>query len=238
MPLFDRNTKIDRIVLTNDSNPPVATEIDVARLGTIAVFPDTVGAPIITGFTADSETVSNLGGTIVLTIVGSEGSFFSINVDTSEINLTGSIPDGQISTTVDWVIDASMNSNILSHSASISALGGSVLDENLETSIVVQQDAAQANGVSTDFANPDNPGQGINQGPGASPFIAGYYTVDNPNGLTLQWYGDGSGVIDTTTVPGKVGFIVTGSSGPGSSGGLEAIGAGFTTFRQEWAEWS
>ena len=140
MPLFDGNTKIDRMVITNSAGTPI--EVDVARIGTTPIFPDTVGAPVIDGFTIDSTAViPNTETTRILTVTGSDDATFNLSVNIGTLDSSDFVITGGSNSYV-WTIPAQNNgAPIRSLTATISPTGISILEEGLVNTITLSQSA-------------------------------------------------------------------------------------------------
>ena len=140
MPLFDGNLKIDRIVITDNAGTP--TEVDVARIGVNPVFPDTVGAPVIDGFSIDStETIPNTGTTRTLTVTGSDDATFDLSVNAGTLDSSSfTITNG--SNSYVWTIPAQeMGASARNLEATLSASGITIIEDEVPTSLSVSQEA-------------------------------------------------------------------------------------------------
>ena len=245
MPLFDNNTKIESLRLG-------PTEIIEVRLGGTPIFPDSVGAPVINGFTSPYDAmnpISRNGGIATLTVSGVEGATFSVSVNITDVDdQTGIIPEGQTSTTVSFVIPSTANGNSVNHIATISAIGISILDENLTTSVIITQEAALAHGISSDFT-PDPNFVGINLGfisPSSLPFLAFTITVTRAAGLggfTFEGFSNHGGnnitvsPTSSSSTSQAIQVTVVGGAGTGNEGGVRITRPGYTTYQQEVIEW-
>ena len=77
MPLYDGNTKIERIVVTDTAGMP--TEIEQANFGAVAIFPDSVGLPLLTGFNIVPSSASGTASTtLTATVFGDSGATYNI----------------------------------------------------------------------------------------------------------------------------------------------------------------
>ena len=238
MPIFDHNTQIHQIYITNDADPPVATQIHVVRLGGQALFPDMLGAPIIETFIQSATTVTSVGGNISLTITGTEGAEWSIAVSFGSLNRSSGTLGSTGTDTITWTIGGH-DGNQVNRTATISAQGTSILEEGLNATATVQQSAALANGISTNYSGPAN---GINlgflQSSGLPQPIGNYTVFGNISNSTVSAFGSA-----TVTNQGASGggtqflFTVTGGSATGNRGGIRITRPGYRTFSQNWFEW-
>ena len=139
MPLFDGNTKIDRMVITNSAGTPI--EVDVARIGTTPIFPDTVGAPVIDGFTINNQDdVPIGGGTKTLTVTGTEGATFSLSVDVGSLDRTDFVIGSGLSEEYIWTFAPQANGDPSEvGTATLAIAGTSILEEGTPTEYQVSQ---------------------------------------------------------------------------------------------------
>ncbi len=246
MPLFDGNLQIDRMVITDSSGTP--TEIDIARLGTTPVFPDSVGAPVIDTFTrTDSNGSIDAAGTetVTFSINGTEGATFSIAASgPAQTSFAGGPATiGSTPSVITWTLPANTSGSTRSFTATILGTGTTVLEDGLISSITVDQEAALPHGISSSYSE----SSGVNVGfidPANFPQAVFNVTLSRAGGLSGFTIGAfdnrGGGVVSPTSSSATsvvVTFSVNGGSSTGNMGGVEVTRPGYTTFRQPLVQW-
>ena len=143
MPLFDGNLKIDKMfIFTSDTtNINDGVEIEVARIGTTPIFPDTVGAPVINGFTINNQDdVPIGGGTKTLTVTGTEGATFSLSVDVGSLDRTDFVIGSGLSEEYIWTFAPQANGDPSEvGTVTLAIAGTSILEEGTPTEYQVSQ---------------------------------------------------------------------------------------------------
>lgn len=257
MPLHDGNNKIlDSLTIAgalNGTSGIKLGDVDVVqvRLGGTAIFPDTVGAPVIETFTSPYDAmnlIARTGGTATLSITGIEGATFSVSISIADIDdATGTIPASG-STTVSFAIPGTTSGGAVNHTATISATGVSILDPALVPTVTITQEAATPHGITSDFT-PVPTFVGVNLGfisPSSLPLFAFTITVTRTGGFSgwdiagFSNQGGNNITVSPTTSSATsqaVQVTVVGGGGTGNEGGVRITRAGFTTYQQEVIEW-
>ena len=184
MPYYNGNTKIDRRVITDGNGVP--TEIDLIRIGATSVFPDSVGSPIINGFSISSTAVVPNTETLrTLTVSGTEGATFRIvvsigSLDRSDFTIGSSETENYV-----WTIPGQETGDpVEMPTATIEAVGLSILEEGLVTSITLSQAAG-------------------------TPFLARNLQRGTPD-YTYTWSGSGNGTLSVSITPVNSSYVESG----------------------------